>query len=114
MAYTPTEWETGDTVTAGKLNKLEGGVAAAYPLVATVTDNTLDKTWNEMHAAMETGRIVMVLITDNTVHEQEIGLNMICRMYEDSGNYNAVMTDGNMLITLFTDDPDTPPHFPLG
>lgn len=112
MAYTPTEWEFGDIVTEGKLNKLEGGVAEAYPLVATVTDDTLDKTWNEMHAAMETGRIVMVLIA-GTTFEQEIGMNMICRMYADSGNYNAVMIDGNMLITLFTDDPDTPPHFPI-
>ena len=27
MAYTPTEWHTGDKVTAGKLNKLENAVA---------------------------------------------------------------------------------------
>ena len=29
MSYTPTEWETGDVVTAEKLNKLEGGVEKA-------------------------------------------------------------------------------------
>lgn len=29
MAYTPTNWATGDTVTATKLNKLEQGVANA-------------------------------------------------------------------------------------
>lgn len=29
MAYTPTNWVTGDTVTATKLNKLEQGVANA-------------------------------------------------------------------------------------
>lgn len=29
MAYTPTEWQTGDVVTAEKLNKLEEGVLAA-------------------------------------------------------------------------------------
>ena len=27
MAYTPTEWKTGDIVTAEKLNKLENGLA---------------------------------------------------------------------------------------
>lgn len=27
MAYTPTNWQTGDTITAEKLNKLEDGVA---------------------------------------------------------------------------------------
>ena len=29
MAYTPTEWQCGDTITADKLNKLEQGVANA-------------------------------------------------------------------------------------
>ncbi len=29
MSYTPTVWQTGDTITAEKLNKLEGGVADA-------------------------------------------------------------------------------------
>ena len=28
MAYTPTNWQTGDTITAEKLNKLENGVAS--------------------------------------------------------------------------------------
>jgi len=27
MAYTPTEWQTGDTVTAEKLNNIENGIA---------------------------------------------------------------------------------------
>ena len=37
MAYTPTNWTTGDTITATKLNKLETGVANAggYDLVIT-------------------------------------------------------------------------------
>lgn len=26
MAYTPTQWNTGDVITAGKMNKLEHGV----------------------------------------------------------------------------------------
>lgn len=37
MSYTPTAWQTGDVVTAEKLNKLEGGVAALsnYDFVLT-------------------------------------------------------------------------------
>lgn len=117
MDYTPTVWETGDTVTKEKMNKLEGGVAAAYPLVATATEaGTLDKTWNEMHEAMESGRIVMVLNDTNAVYEQEISLNMVCHMYYDLDvlTYKADMLDGNFLITLIAEDPDDPPHFPLG
>ena len=47
MSYTPTEWATGDTVTAEKLNKIEGGIASAGVLVATVDAQTvaLDKSW---------------------------------------------------------------------
>ena len=37
MAYTPTVWQTGDTITAEKLNKLENGVAnvGGYDIVFT-------------------------------------------------------------------------------
>ena len=29
MSYTPTNWQTGDVITAEKLNKLENGVSSA-------------------------------------------------------------------------------------
>lgn len=29
MSYTPTEWKTGDTITAEKLNNMESGIAGA-------------------------------------------------------------------------------------
>lgn len=43
MAYTPTEWETGDTITAALLNKMENGIAAGggYDLVLSVPHNDL-------------------------------------------------------------------------
>lgn len=41
MSYTPTVWNTGDTITAEKLNKLENGVASGggifvVPVTATI------------------------------------------------------------------------------
>ena len=36
MSYEPTNWQTGDVITAEKLNKLEGGVAGAGNVI-TVT-----------------------------------------------------------------------------
>lgn len=63
MSYTPTNWETGDTITAEKLNKLEQGVANAggstgggVLVVNLVEDETtgdyvFDKTWQEIHDA---------------------------------------------------------------
>lgn len=44
MTYTPTEWETGDTITAASLNKIENGIANAgssYDLVLTVPYNNM-------------------------------------------------------------------------
>lgn len=43
MSYTLTNWQTGDTITAERLNKLENGVAALsnYDIVFTVTDDEL-------------------------------------------------------------------------
>lgn len=33
MSYTPTNWQTGDTITAEKLNNMEGGIEANTPLI---------------------------------------------------------------------------------
>lgn len=68
MAYTPTEWQSGDIVTSAKLNKIEQGIAGAGGGIMYVTisydesegepvysaDNTLD----EIIAAVGAGRDV--------------------------------------------------------
>ena len=46
MAYTPTQWTTGDDVTATKLNKMENGIAnAGNALIATDTSGTLERAY---------------------------------------------------------------------
>lgn len=55
MAYTPTNWVTGDTVTATKMNKLEQGVANAGSALIVhynFSDNALDKTYQEIYDAI--------------------------------------------------------------
>ena len=43
MSYTPTTWQTGDTVTATKLNNMETGIGnAANPFIVTLTPTALD------------------------------------------------------------------------
>lgn len=46
MSYTPTTWQTGDTITAAGLNKIEQGIANAggssYDIVVTAGDNHWD------------------------------------------------------------------------
>lgn len=68
MAYTPTTWNRGDTVTSTKLNKLEQGVAnAGNALICTCNNNgndyVLDKTVQEIYDAMESGTPVYVTYT---------------------------------------------------
>lgn len=63
MSYTPTNWQTGDTITAEKLNKMEGGIENANePFIITLTptaqdfSGTMDKTPSEIYNAYMAGR----------------------------------------------------------
>ena len=63
MAYTPTTWVTGDTVTATKMNKLEQGVANAGGATffnITEEDGVLNKTWTEILTAVSNGQIARI------------------------------------------------------
>ena len=60
MSYTPTEWNSGDVITAEKLNKIENGVenSNAVLIVHSISGDggsTLDKTWKEIHDAYVSG-----------------------------------------------------------
>lgn len=56
MAYTPTTWTTGDTVTATKMNKIENGIAnAGSAVIITETNATLDKTFAEIYDLIHSG-----------------------------------------------------------
>ena len=60
MSYTPTNWTTGDTITATKLNKMEQGIAnAGSAMVLTITttllSKTLNKTFAEIYEALHNG-----------------------------------------------------------
>lgn len=81
MSYTPTEWQTGDTITAEKLNNMESGIENANePFIVTLTptaqdfSGTLDKTVAEITAAVRAGmRIVFEMDTSTA----GLGMNTI-------------------------------------
>lgn len=70
MAYVKTTWETGDVITAEKLNNMEGGIEAGQGFIMTGTwsevgtENwcTFDKTFTEIKAAMDSGIMPVFLI----------------------------------------------------
>ena len=55
MAYTKQTWQTGDTVTAEKLNHMENGIGSGGVLVVNMVYERLkvelDKTWKEIRDA---------------------------------------------------------------
>ena len=87
MAYTPTNWQNGDVVTAEKMNKLENGVTNADKgaLVVNVVDSVLDKTWQEIHDAFVVGtNIIVHSVDESRIHEQlvmEIAVDSLENLY---------------------------------
>ena len=79
MSYIPINWQTGDTITAEKLNNMEQGIANAGGggvLIVNESNNTLDKTWQEISDA---GFSVL-----NNQYGEQL-LHMSCA--EDEGDY---------------------------
>ena len=69
MAYIPTEWQTGDIITAEKLNKAENGIAAASAFVCSIeftsaTEATIDQDYADIVAAVRSARPVIFLNDD--------------------------------------------------
>lgn len=67
MSYTPTNWQTGDTITAEKLNNMEQGIAGAvvsFPITYEHDDDSGESRYilhaspEEVSAAFNSGAIV--------------------------------------------------------
>ena len=43
MSYTPTNWQTGDTITAEKLNNMESGIEASNGIIIPITVDTANE-----------------------------------------------------------------------
>ena len=65
MAYTKNTWQTGDVVTAEKLNNMENGIAGASLVVNVDMTGTLDKTAKQIRDAAQSG-VVSVVIPGGT------------------------------------------------
>lgn len=126
MSYTPTEWETGQTITAEKLNKLEQGVAGAGSGIfwATVTYDEetetykLDKSYNEIKAALQAGRIALVrgdysddayddFITIDYIRKYSKTSSGMCEIFmqnDAEGRYQSATADGVLTYALYNSD----------
>lgn len=68
MNYIKNTWKTGDIVSSQKLNHMEDGIVdAGGIMVINDTDNTLDKTWQEIYDAMSAGKLCVVRKDEGTL-----------------------------------------------
>ena len=69
MSYTPTTWQTGDTITATAMNKIENGIANAGGgtggVIINDTSGTLDKTFAEIYDLFDNGTPCYIKWTHN-------------------------------------------------
>ena len=115
MSYTPTEWQTGDTITAEKLNKMERGIENANnPFIVTLTptaqgfSGVMDKTVGEINAAYEAGQKIRfhLIVGANEFYDIDV-----IRIYTSSEGYRyfhaeLVSIDDNILIDGYTGGSD--------
>lgn len=116
MSYTPHTWESGETVTAEKLNNLEEGASGGGSLLVTVTVEedtpsshsttyTMDKTWQEIHDALLAGSYVCGIYENNGYTGQE----QIDHCSFDGDSYRAYFGADDEGYT--TDSPDGYPSY---
>lgn len=95
MAYNKTTWETGDVITAEKLNNAEAGIAAAQPFIINIVIDTqagtvsLDQKYADINAAQLAGRYCPVFDPEG----YPAGMVMQTIPGEDSG-YEVVVMNG--------------------
>ena len=108
MSYTKTAWSTGDTITADKLNNIEGGIEAnetavsaidTSPMIVTYTyDSEADKyttqtTFGEVLEAFEDG-VTVIFVTetegDGTASHISGLVNSVSWNYSDNEQYPYV------------------------
>ena len=111
MSYTPTNWQTGDTVTAERLNKMESGIQTAVdPFIVTLTPTAqdysgiMDKTLSEIQTAYNVGKnIVFRVLTSQTTY-----VNVPCTFASNLGftymDFGAtiILPSNNIMIAAET------------
>lgn len=118
MSYTPTNWQTDDTVTAEKLNKMESGIQTAVdPFVVTLTptaqdfSGVMDKTVGEIFEAYQNGaRLLFSMVAGVGTHYDVEIANVNTDANHLYPSFNATLTVETptygliYAYTAFTDD----------
>ena len=101
--YTPTVWAAGDTVTAAKLNKMEQGIAdgcssgGGLVVHANISggSSVLDKTWQEIWDAMESGQSVLVMSSSSGSGFGSVDHAYATSIYFETGEFTEYIVEAN-------------------
>ena len=122
MSYEPTVWQSGDIVTAEKLNKLENGVAGSGGGAGSgvmIVDvefgepeeegdqppSTLNKTWQEIYDAMAAGvPVFMRFVAPEGANSVGVTLHLIGSAVYNGTSYMIEIAMVNMAYSTSTAD----------
>lgn len=119
MAYTPTEWETGDVITAAKLNNIENGIVVNEeaiddnaPMIATLTyagapDDApvLSVTVDALYSAVSAHKAVQVYAIDSTGTYPNALLHIQSYMEQDIPDVGSVKVIAAAAIVSMVAEP---------
>lgn len=99
MSYNKNTWETGDTVTAAKLNNMENGITAndKFFITSVIYDEDggvyeIQNTWQELYDAMEAGKIIYCIKHNIEDNNDEYSLDIIiCVGFYNEENYIVIL-----------------------
>lgn len=112
MAYTKNNWQTGDTITADKLNNMESGIENANePFIVTCTptsadfSGTMDKTNAEIDAAYNAEKSIIFRVITSATDYTDVPCSFVAKFgnitYKNFGAY-FVYPSQNILIFMET------------
>lgn len=93
MSYEKNEWQTGDTITAEKLNNIEDGITSGGVLIVTGEESdetmTLSKTWNEINEASFPIIVISTPFGTQFMYVSDVSI------YQDNYNVTCFDVDGD-------------------
>jgi hypothetical protein len=114
MSYTPTEWQTGDTITAEKLNNMEQGIEnASKSFIVTLTptaqdfSGTMDKTVAEINAAYEAGKDILFRVLTSANSYVDVPMSYAGRdttLQYPNFVAEVIQTPTDLMIVAYTED----------
>lgn len=86
MGYVKNTWQSGDVVTAAKLNHIEAGIGASTFVITLTTEDTYtytaDKTWKEVRDAVAGGVLPIVKFYQEDVTEKDYYIGTVYAVTE--------------------------------